>query len=72
MAVAITGSPNNSCLVSKAFVGGDNGRASFIAMRYELEEEVGLLRSNRQVTHLIHNHQAGVQIGFMPGLAALL
>ena len=49
--------------VAKTFVGGNDGRASFVAMRDELEEEISLLSSDREIADLINDHQAGTEIG---------
>jgi len=42
--------------VTEAFVGGDNGRTSFVAMGDELEEEVCLLGCDREVANFIDHH----------------
>jgi len=49
------GIPKQFLPVDKAFVRGKDRRASLIAIRNELKEEVGFLAVHRKIADLVHN-----------------
>ena len=51
--------------VAEALVGRDDGRASLVAVRHELEEEVRLLAGYREVAHFVHDHQVRAEERFL-------
>lgn len=54
MALAITWSPNTSPPRAEALIASDDDRATFIAARYELKEQVGSLAVDWQVANLVN------------------
>ena len=56
------GAPEELLPVGEALVGGDDCRALLIAIRDELEEEIGFPAVHGQVAGFIDDHEAGAQI----------
>ena len=58
------GAPEELLPVGEALVGGDDRRALIIAIRDELEEEIGFPAVHGQVDGFIDDHEAGLIYAF--------
>ena len=62
------GIPEELLPVGEALVGGDDRGAALVAVRDELEEQVGLAAVDGQIPDLVDHHQRRGQIGLVVGL----